>query len=35
MSFLKVEIICVPGKFTTYVYHKTTFEGIDIHFDSF
>ena len=35
MSFLDINIIREQGKFTTSVYHKPTFSGINTHFDSF
>ena len=35
MSFLDINIICVQGRFNTFVYHKPTFSRIDTYFDSF
>ena len=35
MSFLEVEIIGEPGKFTDYVDRKLTFNGFHTHFDRF
>ena len=35
MSFLDVQVICENKTFTTFVYHKPTFNGTYTHFDSF
>ena len=35
MSFLDVQIVHEDKTFTTSVYHKPTFSGVYIHFDTF